>query len=55
MKAPITAACIDPYKNVEEEACRRLVVVAREKMALEEIEASLLSTDPYDDRSARLV
>ena len=27
MKAPITAACIDPYKNVEEEACRRLVVV----------------------------
>ena len=25
MKAPITTACIDPYKNVEEEACRRLV------------------------------
>jgi hypothetical protein len=26
-KAPITTACINPYKNVEEEACRRLVVV----------------------------
>ena len=25
MKAPITTSCIDPYKNVEEEAYRRLV------------------------------